>query len=223
MTNTTPPPAAPPPGPAGPHRYEGSAEDGEASVDVWRAADGISIWVEEEYRKEGQPLRCVDAMCWLPRDRAAALGHRLIALAVQDASGAADGAGPTEAELRQSIEAITDRSPDWDERNMLAVQRLSRAITELLVARPVSTAAGAFYDARRAEFAAYASDGGDWGERMSDAQSARQDAEDVLFAAVAATRGDDAWWEDDATAGEEDAATAGDDAGRGAAQETEGQ
>jgi hypothetical protein len=79
--------AAPPPGPAGPYRYEGSSEDGQASVDVWRGAgDDISIWVEEEYRKEGQPLRCVDALCWLTRDRAAALGQRLIALAAQDAA-----------------------------------------------------------------------------------------------------------------------------------------
>jgi hypothetical protein len=38
----------------------------------------------------------------------------------------------SEAELREAVEWITDRSPDWDERNMLAVQRLNRGIAELV-------------------------------------------------------------------------------------------
>lgn len=57
----------------------------------------------------------------------------------------------------------------------------------------VVAAAEAFYEARREEFRAYESEE-NWAENMTRAHAASQDAEDVLFAAIAAHRCEADWW-----------------------------
>lgn len=58
--------------------------------------------------------------------------------------------GVSEAELREAVEWIVDRSPDWDERNMRAVQRFNLAIAELARLRAIEAAARAAMERRYA-------------------------------------------------------------------------
>lgn len=61
----------------------GTAEGERASVRIWpNAGDEISVWLEEDYRKEGKPdVFSIEALCSLPKPVALALGKRLIELA----------------------------------------------------------------------------------------------------------------------------------------------
>lgn len=52
-------------------------------------------------------------------------------------------AAPTETELREAVEWVTSRAPNWDARNRAAVQRLGAGITELTARRAADDGVGA--------------------------------------------------------------------------------